>query len=294
MFDRLKGTGVAIVTPFNEDKSVDYEGLKNLINHIIDGGVNYVVVQGTTGESVTLTKNEKKEILGFCVEVVDGRTPVVFGLGGNNTLEVLEQFSEYNFDGVDALLSVSPFYNKPTQEGIYQHYKAIAKESPLPIILYNVPGRTGSNVAAETTIKLAKEFNNIIAVKEASGDLIQISKIVKNAPSNFMVISGDDGLTLPILSVGGSGVISVVANALPSEFSDMVNAALDNDYLKAKELHGNLIDFSVQIFEEGNPAGVKAALEILGVCKKNVRLPLVSASISLCDTIENTIQQLRN
>lgn len=290
MRDKLKGTGVAIVTPFAEDKSVDYDGLERLLNHIIDGGVNYVVVQGTTGESVTLTKSEKKEVLKFVVEKVNKRVPVVFGLGGNNTVDVLEQFSNYNFDDIDAILSVSPFYNKPTQEGIYQHYKQIAKESPVPIILYNVPGRTGSNISAETTLRLAKEFNNIVAIKEASGDLVQISQIVKDKPSDFMVISGDDALTVPIISVGGEGVISVVANAMPTKFSDMVNSALNNHYSRAQQIHGSLLRFTNLIFQEGNPAGVKAALDFLNVCGDDVRLPLVSISSQLRSQIEETIR----
>ena len=188
--------------------------------------------------------------LRFCVDEINGRLPIVFGIGGNNTLEVLEQFSNYNLDGVDAILSVSPYYNKPTQEGIYQHYKAIAKESPLPIILYNVPGRTGSNISAETTIKLAKEFDNIVAVKEASGDLVQISEIVHRAPKDFLVISGDDALTVPIIAVGGAGVISVVANAFPQQYAEMVQAALNNDYILAQKHHGKLLKFTNQIFSE--------------------------------------------
>lgn len=274
-YNKFKGTGVAIVTPFAEDGNVDFKSLQKLVNHIIKGGVEYVVVLGTTGESVTLTKEEKQSVVEHVIESVDGRVPIVLGLGGNNTQEILSSLKKENFEHIDALLSVSPYYNKPNQRGIYQHYKAIAEASPLPIILYNVPGRTGSNIAADTTLKLAEEFKNIIAIKEASGNMEQCMKIIKNKPKDFLVISGDDALTLPIIACGGDGVISVVANAFPKDFSEMTRQILDGNVKEAQKLHYKLTDIIEQIFADGNPAGIKAALEILNICPSNLRLPLV-------------------
>ncbi len=275
---KFRGTGVAIVTPFNGDKSVDYNSLEKLVNHLIDGGIEYLVVQGTTGESVTLTKQEKKETLAFIQKVNNGRLPIVLGIGGNCTASVVDTLKTTDLTGVDAILSVSPYYNKPTQEGIYQHYKAVSEASPLPIILYNVPGRTSSNVLPETTLRLAKDFDNIIAIKEASGNLEQCMEIIQNKPKDFLVISGDDALTLPFVASGGDGVISVIANAYPQGFSDMVRAVLANEMESARALHYKYFDLIHYLFVDGNPAGVKTVLNEIGITGTNVRLPLVNVS----------------
>lgn len=288
----LRGTGVAIVTPFLADKSVDIEGLTNLVNHLINGNVEYLVVMGTTGESVTLNKEEKQLVLSTVLSVNNGRLPVVLGIGGNNTQEVVNTIKNTDFNGVSAILSVSPYYNKPTQEGIYQHYKAIANASPLPIILYNVPGRTSSNITASTTLRLANDFENIIAVKEASGNLEQAMQIIKNKPEGFYIVSGDDALTLPIVASGGDGVISVVANAYPQEFSDMVRATLNHDLKTAQNLHYKLLDFINLLFAEGNPGGIKAALKILGICGDDLRLPLVNVSDETFNKIKKEIAKI--
>ena len=288
--NKIKGTGVALVTPFNEDKSVDYKGLENLLNHVIDGGIDYLVLMGTTGESVTLSKVEKVAVVDFCKKINNSRIPVVLGIGGNNTMQVVEDIKSANLDGIDAILSVSPAYNKPSQEGIYQHYKMISGNCPLPIIVYNVPGRTASNISAETTVRLANDFENIVAVKEASGDMDQIMKIIKNKPSNFVVLSGDDGLTLPMIHMGAEGVISVIGQSHPKEYSDMVSFGLSGNQEIANQLHNKLYDFYVPLYAEGNPVGVKACLELLGICKSQVRLPLVEAS----DAIKNELKSLMN
>lgn len=288
--DKIKGTGVALVTPFNEDKSVDYKGLENLLNHVIDGGIDYLVLMGTTGESVTLSKVEKLAVVDFCKKINNSRIPVVLGIGGNNTMQVVEDIKSANLDGIDAILSVSPAYNKPSQEGIYQHYKMISENCPLPIIVYNVPGRTASNISAETTVRLANDFENIVAVKEASGDMDQIMKIIKNKPSDFVVLSGDDGLTLPMIHMGAEGVISVIGQSHPKEYSDMVSFGLSGNQEIANQLHNKLYDFYVPLYAEGNPVGIKACLELLGICKSQVRLPLVEAS----DAIKNELKSLMN
>lgn len=288
--DKIKGTGVALVTPFNEDKSVDYKGLENLLNHVIDGGIDYLVLMGTTGESVTLSKGEKVAVVDFCKKINNSRIPVVLGIGGNNTMQVVEDIKSANLDGIDAILSVSPTYNKPSQEGIYQHYKMISGNCPLPIIVYNVPGRTASNISAQTTVRLANDFENIVAVKEASGDMDQIMKIIKNKPSDFVVLSGDDGLTLPMIHMGAEGVISVIGQSHPKEYSDMVSFGLSGNQEIANQLHNKLYDFYVPLYAEGNPVGIKACLELLGICKSQVRLPLVEAS----DTIKNELKSLMN
>lgn len=288
--DKIKGTGVALVTPFNEDKSVDYKGLENLLNHVIDGGIDYLVLMGTTGESVTLSKGEKVAVVDFCKKINNSRIPVVLGIGGNNTMQVVEDIKSANLDGIDAILSVSPAYNKPSQEGIYQHYKMISGNCPLPIIVYNVPGRTASNISAETTVRMANDFENIVAVKEASGDMDQIMKIIKNKPSDFVVLSGDDGLTLPMIHMGVEGVISVIGQSHPKEYSDMVSFGLSGNQEIANQLHNKLYDFYVPLYAEGNPVGIKACLELLGICKSQVRLPLVEAS----DAIKNELKSLMN
>ena len=242
--DKIKGTGVALITPFNEDLSVDYVGLENLLNHVINGGVDFLVLMGTTGESAVLSKTEKNEVISFCKRINASRLPIVLGIGGNNTLALLEEIKTTSFNGIDAVLSVSPAYNKPTQEGIYQHFKLISQICPLPIILYNVPGRTASNITADTTLRLANDFNNIIAIKEASGDLDQIMKIIKNKPSSFIVLSGDDGFTLPMIYMGAEGVISVIGQSHPKKYSEMVKLGLKGEKEKSNTLHYNLYDHS--------------------------------------------------
>ena len=274
----LKGTGVAMVTPFNEDKTVDYIGLSNLIEYLIDGGVEFLVSMGTTGESVVLSNDEKQKIVAFSKNEINGRVPLVLGIGGNNTSNVVAQIKSTDFSGIDAILSVSPAYNKPTQAGIYQHFKAISEVCPTNIILYNVPGRTGSNMTAETTLSLANDFDNIIAVKEASGDMEQIMQIIRDKPDNFKVLSGDDALTLPMIFMGAEGVISVQAMAKPKEFSEMVRHGLVGNIGQARALHYPQLEVIDHLFAEGNPAGVKACLKIKGVCEEYVRLPLTSIS----------------
>jgi len=288
----LKGTGVAMVTPFNVDGSINFTHLDNLTNHLINGGVEYLVVMGTTGESVTLTKQEKDDVLDAVVTTTDVRVPVILGVGGNNTAEVCAQLNGLNPTGLTAILSVSPAYNKPTQEGIYQHYSAISDCSPLPIILYNVPGRTSSNITAETTLRLARDFENIVAIKEASGSLDQCMKIIKDRPEGFLVISGDDNFSLPLIASGGDGVISVVANTLPREYSDLIRASLTGDFETARKLQYRLFDIVNLLFVEGNPAGVKCALRELGVCEENVRLPLVQVSEKLRSELSELVRNV--
>jgi len=274
-YSKFVGTGVAIVTPFSKDGNVDFKGLTSLIEHLIKGKVEYLVVLGTTGESAVLTKDEKSAVINHVVDTVEGRVPLVLGIGGNNTQEVVDTIKHSNLKGFSAILSVSPYYNKPSQEGIYQHYKMIAGVSPLPIILYNVPGRTMSNMTSETTLRLANDFKNIIAIKEASGNVEQCMRIIKNKPKDFLVISGDDNLTLPLIAAGADGVISVIANAYPKDFSEMVRQALAGNIAQAQKLHYKTFEITEQLFADGNPGGVKIALELLKVCGSNVRLPLV-------------------
>jgi 4-hydroxy-tetrahydrodipicolinate synthase len=278
---KFHGTGVALVTPFNADGSVDYEGLKNLINYQIDGQVEYLVSLGTTGEASTLNKYEKKKIWAYTAEINNGRVPLVAGLGGNNTAELTEEIKAFEANGYEAILSASPYYNKPTQEGIYQHYKAVSEASNLPVILYNVPGRTASNMSAATTCRLATDFENIIAIKEASANFDQFNEILRDKPTDFLLISGDDPAALPMIAMGAVGVISVIGNALPQKFSDMIRLCLQGDFGTAVPLHLSLIELTRMIFAEGNPAGVKAALKQLGVCGDAVRLPLVPVSAGL-------------
>ncbi len=291
---KFQGTGVAIVTPFNADLSIDFEGLEKLIRHLHNGGVEFLVVQGTTGESVTLTKGEKQEILEFVKEKNEEKLPIVLGHGGNDTQALIDGFNDFNFDGVDAILSVSPYYSKPTQGGIYAHYEALSKASPVPIILYNVPGRTSSNIAPETTWALAKNFDNIIGTKEAAGDLEQVAKVVRDTPDDFLVLSGDDALSVPHMSVGGDGVISVIANAFPSIFSTMVRDSLGDDYESARRGYYKLNEMVDLLFAEGNPGGVKAALKVLGVCDDHVRLPLERVSSTLYSDIREEIKRINS
>lgn len=289
--NKFHGTGVALVTPFNADGSVDFKGLENLINHIINGGVDYLVSLGTTGETATLNADEKKAIWQFTAEINQGRVPLVAGIGGNNTREVCNHLKHFEHSAYDAILSVSPYYNKPAQEGIYQHYKAVAEASPLPVILYNVPGRTGSNVTAETTLRLAHDCKNIIAVKEASANFDQFNRIIKDKPEDFLFISGDDPITLPMIALGAVGVISVVGNALPAIFSTMVRMCLSGNFIEAQPLHYSMTEITSHFFAEGNPGGVKAALKLLDICGDTLRLPLVNISP---ETLENIRIELKN
>jgi len=275
----LKGLGVAMVTPFLSDCSINFEDLKKLTHHLINNGVDYLVVQGTTGESPTLSAHEKMSILNTVIEENNGRLPIVYGIGGNNTMALAEQLANFEVQGVDAILSVSPYYNKPTQEGIYQHFKVLAENSKLPIILYNVPGRTSSNINASTVLRLANDFDKIIAIKEASGNLEQVMSIIESKPKNFLVISGDDALTMPFIAMGGDGVISVIGNGLPKLFSEMVHQGLAENHLKARELHYQCFDLISHLFSEGNPAGIKEVLKYYGICENHVRLPLISVSV---------------
>ncbi|MFT6745718.1 MAG: 4-hydroxy-tetrahydrodipicolinate synthase [Glaciecola sp.] len=285
METEISGTGVALVTPFTKDLEVDYVGLEKLVNHVIKGGIDYLVVLGTTGETTTLTEDEKKQVLATVKKVNNGRLPIVLGHGGNNTASLVESFKDLDLDGITAILSVVPPYNRPNQEGLYQHYKAFAKACPLPFILYNVPGRTGVNLEVETTLKLAKEFDNILGVKEASGDMNQIMQILRSAPQGFQVISGDDGITVPLVSVGAHGLISVVANAFPTEISMAVRSALKGDFQTAKENHYKLWDLMALSFADGNPGGVKCMMEQIGLIENNLRLPLAPVKQEVADKI---------
>ncbi len=282
----FKGTGVALITPFREDQSIDFEALTRLIDHVISGGVDYLVVMGTTAESPVLTAEEKNAVLQHVLKHNAYRLPVVYGIGGNNTAEVCTKIKSTDLKGVSAILSVTPYYNKPSQEGLYQHYKAISEASPLPVIMYNVPGRTGCNMTAATTLRLAADCKNLIAVKEASGNFDQIMQIRKNSPENFLVISGDDAITMPLLACGLDGVISVAANAYPKEFSGMVRAAMAGDFASARELHYPLLDHINMMFAEGSPAGIKAFLHCLGISKNILRLPAYRVSEELFGKIK--------
>lgn len=294
MNNKFKGTGVAIVTPFHKHGTVDFTSLGKIIEHIINNGVNYIVALGTTGETATLTEKEKIAVTDFIIETTDKRVPIVLGIGGNNTQKLIEQIKETNFDGIDAILSVSPYYNKPQQKGLFYHFKSIADVAPVPMIIYNVPGRTGVNISVETTLKLANEVESIIGIKEASGNMIQIMQLIKDKPKDFLIISGDDALTMPSICAGADGVISVVANAFPKEFSEMVDFALKGNMIKAKELHYKLYDFGNAIFEDGSPAGIKAALEALELCQNNLRLPLVKVNKQTLQNIHNRVKEIIN
>jgi len=287
---KIQGTGVAMVTPFDRDGAVDYNSLKNLTHHLMQGNVDFLVVMGTTAEAVTLTKEEKDKVLATIIAENNKNLPIILGMGGNNTQAVIDTIQETDLSMVDALLSVAPYYNKPTQEGIYQHFKAIAESTDKNIVLYNVPGRTSSNISSDTVLRLASEFPNIIAIKEASGNFDQIMQIIKNKPTNFAVLSGDDALTFPLITVGMSGVISVVANVLPQQMSTMVSKTIRGEYKEAKKIHYQLLDFINMLFAEGNPAGAKASLQIKGIIdEQNLRLPLVPVSDSLYERLKQTL-----
>ncbi|MFD1605766.1 4-hydroxy-tetrahydrodipicolinate synthase [Flavobacterium artemisiae] len=286
----LIGTGVALVTPFKKDFSVDIEALQRIVNFSIDGGVEYLVVMGTTAENATLTADEKELVIKTVIDVNKGRLPLVLGVGGNNTMQIVEELKTRDFSAFEAILSVSPYYNKPTQEGIYQHFKAIAEASPVPVILYNVPGRTSSNMLPSTVVRLANDFENVVAIKEAAGDMAQAMQIIKNAPKDFLVISGDDMLALPIVLAGGAGVISVIGQGFPKEFSEMIRLGLNKKAADAFKTHYFLSDSIDMIFEQGNPAGIKQIFQALGIADNTVRLPLVTVDDSLAQRLNEFVK----
>lgn len=289
---KFTGLGIALITPFNEDDSVNFEQLGRLVEYQLQNNADYLVVLGTTGETPTLSEEEKTAIVDFVVSKVKGRVPIVLGVGGNNTAAIVKRLQTESFVGIDAILSVVPYYNKPSQEGIYQHYSAIAKASKLPIILYNVPGRTGVNMQVETTIRLAREFDNIIAIKEACGNMEQINDIIKRKPKEFMVISGDDGIAYPLITMGAQGVISVIGNAFPKEFGRMIRLSLQGEYESAREIHQKFTDLFDLLFVDGNPAGVKCMLSLMGYIENKLRLPLVPTRMGTYEKIRDVLKSL--
>ncbi|MBU2930049.1 4-hydroxy-tetrahydrodipicolinate synthase [Winogradskyella psychrotolerans] len=286
------GTGVALITPFNADLTIDFDALERLVEYNIANGTDYLVISGTTGESVTVTPEEKKQLITFITKINNGRLPLVLGIGGNNTANVISEIEATDFTGIDGVLSVSPYYSKPTQEGIYQHFKAIAAVTPKPIILYNVPGRTSSNMLPETTLRLAKDFDNIIAVKEAGNNVHQYLELLRTKPEDFLVLSGDDDLALGVALAGGSGVISVIGQALPKEFSEMIRLGIAGKAKEAYDIHFKLMPITGLIFSENNPSGIKAVLSALSISKPHVRLPLVEATDQLNETIKSELKIL--
>lgn len=288
----LIGTGVALITPFKKDFSVDVDALKKIVDFQVQGGIDYLVVLGTTAESATLTKQEKQLVIDTVIEANAGRLPLVLGVGGNNTAEVVAELKERDLSAFTAILSVSPYYNKPTQEGIYQHFKMVAEASPLPIILYNVPGRTASNMLPATVIRLATDFKNIIGIKEAAGDIVQAMKLIQHKPEGFLVISGDDMITLPMVLAGGAGVISVIAEGFPRQFSDMVRLGLERKVDEAYKLHYQIADAIDMIFEQGNPGGIKVVFRELGLCEDTLRLPLVNVNEDLDNRLTSFTRQI--
>lgn len=288
----ILGMGVALVTPFDKNKDIDYPALERVVNHIVDNGADFLVVLGTTGETPTLSADEKIAVAKYVKDKADGRIPLVLGLGGNNTAEVISQLKEWDLSGYSAILSVVPAYNKPPQEGIYMHFKAIAEASPLPVILYNVPGRTGVNMTADTTLRLAREVPGIIGIKEASGNLQQIQRLLREKPDSFTVLSGDDSLTYPLMTLGAQGVISVLGNAYTKDFADMVHLCLEGNYIEAVDYHYKFRDFIPLLFVDGNPAGVKYVLNKLGLIENELRLPLVPISVNTADEILNYMKIL--
>ncbi|MBQ8593825.1 MAG: 4-hydroxy-tetrahydrodipicolinate synthase [Bacteroidaceae bacterium] len=291
-YKRFKGMGVALITPFKTDGSVDYPALTRMVDHLLTNGADFLCVLGTTAETPTLTTEEKNEIKRIVVERVNGQIPIMLGCGGNNTQAIIDSLKTDDFTGIDAILSVVPYYNKPSQEGIYQHYKAIAESTDLPIVLYNVPGRTGVNMTAETTLRIARDFKNVIAIKEASGNITQMDDIIKNKPENFDVISGDDGITFPLITLGAVGVISVIGNAFPKEFSRMTRLALQGDYANALKIHHSFTELFSLLFVDGNPAGVKAMLNAMGMIENRLRLPLVPTRITTFEKMRQILQEL--
>jgi len=289
---RLKGMGVALITPFKEDESIDYDALVRMVDYLIQNNTDYLCVLGTTAETPTLTDEEKKQIKQIVVERVNGRVPILLGVGGNNTRALVESLKNDDYTGVDAILSVVPYYNKPSQEGMYQHYKAISEATELPIVLYNVPGRTGVNMTAETTLRIARDFHNVIAIKEASGNITQMDDIIKNKPENFDVISGDDGIAFPLITLGAIGVISVIGNAFPKEFSRMTRLALKGDYTNALTIHHRFTELFDLLFVDGNPAGVKSILSVMGMIENKLRLPLVPTRITTFEAIRKVLNKL--
>lgn len=290
---RLKGMGVALITPFKEDESVDYDALMRMVDYLVQNNTDFLCVLGTTAETPTLTEDEKQQIKRRVIERVAGRIPILLGVGGNNTRAVVDALRNDDLTGVDAVLSVVPYYNKPSQEGIYQHYRAIAEARPdMPIVLYNVPGRTGVNMTAETTLRIARDFPNVIAVKEASGNITQMDDIIKNKPASFDVISGDDGITFPLITLGAVGVISVIGNAFPREFSRMVRLALQGDYANALTIHHKFAELFKLLFVDGNPAGVKAMLNAMGMVENKLRLPLVPTRITTFEAMRKILNEL--
>lgn len=289
---KFSGMGVALVTPFKSDDSIDYDALGRLLEFQIQNDVDFIVALGTSAETPTLSSEEKKDLREFVVSKVNGRVPLVLGYGGNNTKALVDELKNDKFEGIDAILSVVPYYNKPSQEGIYQHYSAVAEASPVPVILYNVPGRTGVNMTAETTLRLAHKYSNIVAVKEASGNIVQINDIIKNKPEGFNVLSGDDGITYPLITMGAVGVISVIGNAFPKEFSRMVRLALQGDYSSARVIHQKFTELFDLLFVDGNPAGVKCMLSLMGYLENKLRLPLVPTRITTFEKIRQVLDSL--
>lgn len=289
---KFTGLGIALITPFKEDESVDFDALGRLLDYQLQNGIDYLVVLGTTAETPTLTDDEKTNIIRFVQNKVKGSVPIVLGLGGNCTRAVVEKLKNDDFTGIDAILSVVPYYNKPSQEGIYQHYRAIAEASPVPVIMYNIPGRTGVNMQVDTTIRLAREFDKIIAIKEASGNMDQINDIIKRKPKDFMVISGDDGITYPLITMGAQGVISVIGNAFPKEFGRMVRLSLQGDYESARQIHQRFTDLFDLLFVDGNPAGAKCMLSLMGYIQNKLRLPLVPTRMVTYDKIREVLNGL--
>lgn len=290
--NKFKGLGVALITPFNSDGTIDTDALIRLVEFQLRGGVDFLCIMGTTAETPTLSSDEKHMLKDLLVERVHGRVPLLMGCGGNNTAAVVSELQNGDWRGIDGVLSVCPMYNKPSQEGLYQHFKAIAEASPVPVVLYNVPGRTGVNMTAETTLRLARDFENIVAIKEASGNITQMDDIIKNKPARFDVISGDDGITFPLITLGAVGVISVIGNALPAEFSRMVRLALNGDYNSALTIHHKFAELFKLLFVDGNPAGVKAMLAAMGMIENQLRLPLVPTRLTTMEQITNILRDL--
>lgn len=290
--NKFRGLGIALITPFKSDGTIDYDALTRLLEFQIQGGADFLCIMGTTAETPCLTAQEKRELKHFFVERVAGRVPLLMGCGGNCTAQVVEDLRTGDWTGIDGILSVCPMYNKPSQEGLYQHFKAIAEASPVPVVLYNVPGRTGINMTADTTLRLAREFDNIVAIKEASGNITQMDDIIKNKPANFDVISGDDGITFPLITLGAVGVISVIGNALPAEFSKMVRLALKGEYHPALLIHHKFTELFKLLFVDGNPAGVKAMLSAMGMIENQLRLPLVPTRLTTMEKISSIVKEL--